>query len=234
MEMVKGSVLDPFAVTATLTLLQVVGHIPVPHIRKVRGHTLSFFALPVPVSLISTFVKMLLWYLTLALSLTSRWTLCFFHPCSALKMTPFLSVTHHNILIHPLISSCLDYCTSLYAGPVGPLCPVSSLVAGLLMENSEWAVVSSCLSTNTFMVWLLTTSTQRDVFTPKLWNRIPLTARSAPSLNLLKLLLKLIFTHWVWGTQSPRAVWTLVIIIVIICVFFSCTVLQFCVPHLGV
>lgn len=32
MEMVKGSVLDPFAVTATLTLLQVVGHIPVPHI----------------------------------------------------------------------------------------------------------------------------------------------------------------------------------------------------------
>lgn len=32
MEMVKGSILDPFAVTATLTLLQVVGHIPVPHI----------------------------------------------------------------------------------------------------------------------------------------------------------------------------------------------------------
>lgn len=47
MEMVKGSILDPFAVTATLTLLQVVGHIPVPHIvpppkknPQNRGHLL--------------------------------------------------------------------------------------------------------------------------------------------------------------------------------------------------
>lgn len=171
------------------------------HQKGQRSHIVLFCSpsssFPDLLGSLSTFVKMLLWYLTLALSLTSRWTRCFFHPCSALKMTPFLSVTDHNILIHPLISSCLDYCTSLYAGPVGPLCPVSSLVAGLLMENSEWALVSSCLSTNAFMVWLLTTSTQRDVFTPKLWNRIPLTARSAPSLNLLKLLLKLIFTHWV-------------------------------------
>lgn len=45
--MVKGSILDPFAVTATLTLLQVVGHIPVPHIvsppqkkPQNRGHLL--------------------------------------------------------------------------------------------------------------------------------------------------------------------------------------------------